>query len=95
MSEAEVARARAQMKAGMLMGLEGASSRAERMARNLAIYGRVPGLEEVSARIDAVTREAVRDYAGRLAGGAKTALALYGPVGAAPGLEALRARLAA
>ena len=95
MSEAEVARARAQMKAGMLRGLEGASSRAERMARNLAIYGRVPGLEEVSARIDAVTREAVRDYAGRLAGGAKTALALYGPVGAAPGLEALRARLAA
>nr|WP_082872907.1 pitrilysin family protein [Rhodobacter xanthinilyticus] len=95
MSEAEVARARAQMKAGMLMGLEGASSRAERMARNLAIYGRVPGLEEVSARIDAVTREAVRDYAGRLAGGAKTALALYGPVGAAPELEALRARLAA
>lgn len=95
MTEAEVARARAQMKAGMLMGLEGASSRAERMARNLAIYGRVPGLEEVSARIDAVTREAVRDYAGRLAGGAKTALALYGPVGGAPGLEALRARLAA
>ncbi|MCT2539337.1 insulinase family protein [Sedimentimonas flavescens] len=95
MSEAEVARARVQMKAGMLMGLESASSRAERMARNLAIYGRVPGLEEVSARIDAVTREAVREYAGRLAASGRAAMAVYGPVAGAPHLADLRARLAA
>jgi len=94
MSEAEVARARAQMKAGMLMGLESPSSRAERMARNLAIYGRVPGLDEVSHRIEAVSRNMVRDYAGRLAGSGHSALALYGPVSAAPGLDALREELA-
>lgn len=94
MSEAEVARARAQMKAGMLMGLESASSRAERMARNLSIWGRVPGLEEVSQKIDAVSCAAVRDYAGRLAASGRSALALYGPVGDAPALEALRERLA-
>jgi predicted Zn-dependent peptidase len=33
MTDAEVARARAQMKAGMLMGLESPSNRAERLAR--------------------------------------------------------------
>ena len=43
----EVARARAQMKAGLLMGLESASSRAERIARLLAIWGRIPTLDVV------------------------------------------------
>jgi predicted Zn-dependent peptidase len=42
MTEAEVARARAQLKAGMLMGLESPSSRAERIARLLSIWGRIP-----------------------------------------------------
>lgn len=95
MSEAEVARARAQMKAGLLMGLESPSSRAERMARNLAVWGRVPGLEEVAERIDAVSTAEVRDYAGRMIGQDRTALALYGPAEGAPDLEGLRRRLAA
>ena len=95
MTEAEVARARAQMKAGMLMGLESPSARAERMARNLAIWGRIPGLEEITAKIDAVSRDAVRAYGASLAGSGRSALALYGPVQAAPALEALRERLAA
>ncbi|AWB48205.1 peptidase M16 [Gemmobacter aquarius] len=94
MSEAEVARARAQLKAGMLMGLESPSNRAERNARLLAIWGRVPGVEEVVARIDAVGVGDVRAYAASVAV-AKSAVALYGPVADAPGLEAIRARLAA
>jgi hypothetical protein len=53
---AEVARARAQMKAGLLMGLESPSNRAERLARMVQIWGRVPPIEETVARIDAVTR---------------------------------------
>ncbi|MDB5661205.1 MAG: Processing peptidase [Cypionkella sp.] len=94
MSEAEVARARTQIKAGMLMGLESPSSRAERIARLLAIYDRVPGVDEAVARIDAVTMADVRRYAGELAG-ADSALALYGPVEAAPTLQDIRKRLAA
>jgi predicted Zn-dependent peptidase len=94
MSDAEVARARAQIKAGMLMGLESPSSRAERIARLLAIYGRVPDVDEVVARIDAVSTADVRRFGeGLLQAG--TALALYGPVAAAPGLEALQERLRA
>ena len=92
MSDAEVARARAQIKAGMLMGLESASSRAERLARLMAIYGRVPDVDEVVAKIDAVTTADVRRFAEGLTT-AGSALALYGPVEAAPGLEAIRDRL--
>jgi predicted Zn-dependent peptidase len=83
------------MKAGMLMGLESPSARAERLARMLSIWGRVPSIEEAVAKIDAVTERAVRDFAGRMAGQAGAAMALYGPAEAAPTLEALRERLAA
>ncbi len=95
MTEAEVARARAQIKAGMLMGLESPSSRAERMARLLSVWGRVPEVEEAVARIEDVTRDRVRDYAARMATQARAALALYGPANDAPMLETLRTRLAA
>jgi predicted Zn-dependent peptidase len=95
MDEAEVARARAQLKAGLLMGLESPSQRAERQARMLAIWGRVPDVDETVARIDAVTAADVRAYAVRMAAQARTALALYGPGDAAPALGTLRERLAA
>ncbi len=94
-STAEVARARTQMKAGMLIGLESPSNRAERLARMLSIWDRIPGIDEVIQNIDAVTTGDVRDFAARMAGQAGTALALYGPAKAAPSLEKLRARLAA
>ncbi len=95
MTAAEVARARAQMKAGLLMGLESPSNRAERLARLLSIWGRIPGIDETIERIDAVTTGDVKDFAGQMAGQAGTAMALYGPAEAAPTLDALKARLAA
>ncbi|OJY28639.1 pitrilysin family protein [Gemmobacter sp. LW-1] len=94
MTEAEVARARAQLKAGLLMGLESPSARAERNARLLSIWGRVPEVDEAVARIDAVSTADVRRYGAALTG-SRVALALYGPVERAPGLEAIRDRLAA
>ena len=51
------------MKAGLLMGLESPSTRAERLARMLQIWGRVPTLEETVEKIDAVTPADVRDFA--------------------------------
>ena len=95
MSEAEVARARAQMKAGMVMGLESPSNRAERLARMLSIWGRVPTLDEAIEKIDAVNVRDVRDFAAKMAGQAGKAMALYGPAEAAPTLADLQARLAA
>ncbi len=94
MTEAEVSRARAQLKAGLVMGLESPSNRAERNARLLSIWGRVPDVAEAVQKIDDVTVGGVRDYAARLTS-AQTAVALYGPVGKAPGLEEIRQGLAA
>ena len=95
LGEAEVARAKAQLKAGLLMGLESPSGQAERIARALSIWGRVPDAEEVARRIDAVTAADVRDHAQRMIARAQPALALYGPVRKAPLREALAERLAA
>ncbi len=95
MTEAEVARARAQMRAGMLMGLESASSRAERLARQVAIWNRVVPVEETVERLDAVTLEGVTDFATQVAGDPRAALAIYGPGKTAPSLAQLTERLAA
>ena len=95
MSDAEVARARAQMKAGLLMGLESPERRAERLARLVAIWDRVPPLAETVALIDAVDTSKVRDFAGEMASNANAALALYGPVQDAPDLTTLKSRLVA
>ncbi|MCY4181005.1 MAG: pitrilysin family protein [Litoreibacter sp.] len=94
-SEAEVARARAQMKAGLLMGLESPSNRAERLARLIGIWNRIPPLEETVAKIDAVDAVAVRDFAAQMAAKGQAAMALYGPVDSARDIEALNKRLAA
>lgn len=94
MTVEEVDRARAQIKAGLLMGLESPSSRAERNARMIGIWGRVPALAETVERIDAVRLEDVRKFL-MATGSGKASMALYGPVDGAPDLEALMERFAA
>ncbi|MEO0344222.1 MAG: pitrilysin family protein [Pseudomonadota bacterium] len=95
MSEAEVARARAQFKAGLLMGLESPSARCERLARMISIWNKVPDLTEIVDRIDAVSVDGVRGFARSLAENGKLASAMYGPVSAVPDNEALLQQLAA
>lgn len=91
----EIDRAKAQLKSSLLMGLESPSAQAERMARSLAIWGRVPDPAESAQRVDAVTADDLRQHAQRLLTRPRPALALYGPVGAAPALDRLTQRLAA
>jgi predicted Zn-dependent peptidase len=95
MSEAELSRARAQMKAGLLMGLESPSARAERLARLVAVWNRVPPLAETVAQIEAVTLAGLRDHAAGLVTSGQAAMALYGPVAGAPRLDQVMARLVA
>ncbi len=95
MSEAEVERARVQMKAGLLMGLESPSSRCERLARMISVWQRVPELDETIARIEAVSLAGVKDVAASALTANSAAMALYGPVKKAPKLAELTARLAA
>lgn len=94
MDEAEVNRARTQFKAGMLMGLESPSSRCERLARMMMIWNRIPSLEEVVEKIDAVSVKKVRQFAENICIASRPAMALYGPVDKAPNIEVLSERLA-
>lgn len=95
MTVAELDRARNQMKAGLLMGLESPASRCERLARMVGIWGRVPDLDEVVGKIDAVTVQVLSDYAGRLCQKSAPSMALYGPVEQTPDIAVLAEKLAA
>jgi predicted Zn-dependent peptidase len=63
---AELQRAKAQLKAGLLMSLESSSARAEQMARQLLTHGRLIGSEELIGKVDAVSVEHVGTFAGKL-----------------------------
>jgi predicted Zn-dependent peptidase len=92
--EDETARARAQIKASLLMGLESSSNRAEQLARQLLIFGRVLPVDEIVERIDAVDAAEIRRFAGRVLGGrAGPALAALGPIETLDDLTTIAARL--
>ncbi len=78
-SEQEVARAKAQMKSGLLMGLERPATRAEQIAGQLFTFGRVIPVEELTARLDAVDAAAVRRFGERVMNTASPSLAVVGP----------------
>jgi predicted Zn-dependent peptidase len=54
LSEPEVRRARAQMEAGLLMGLETPQGRADHLARSIEIFGRIVPLDEIVGELRAV-----------------------------------------
>lgn len=72
-TEREVTRAKAQLKAGLLMSLESSGARAEQMARHLLVHGRLIPPDELVARVDAVSAEHVRTFACGLAASAPCA----------------------
>ena len=77
-ADAELARAKAQLKAGLLMGLESSSARAEQMARQLLLFDRLMEPPELIERIDAVTADAVRELAANLVGASPPSGAVVG-----------------
>jgi predicted Zn-dependent peptidase len=60
LDDAELERAKAQAKAGLLMGLESVATRCDHLARQIQIHGRIVPSAESVALIDAVTVEAAR-----------------------------------
>jgi predicted Zn-dependent peptidase len=75
----EVARAKAQLRAGILMALERPGQRCEQLAMQLLIYGRPQSAAEIIGKIEAVDEAALAAVARRLCRGTPT-LALLGPV---------------
>lgn len=97
LTEAEINRAKAQMKAGLLMALESCSARAEQLARHMLAYGRPLTVEELVKRIDDVSVESTRNVARDLLTRSRPAVAALGSgrgldtaVGFAEGLTRVR-----
>lgn len=92
-SPAELARARAQIKAGLLMGLESPSNRCEQLARHILSYGRILSTEELVAQVEAVDAAKVLEAAALMLNSAPTVTAL-GPQSGLPDADGFRALLA-
>ncbi|WP_324806357.1 pitrilysin family protein [Sphingomonas sp. LY29] len=60
LTDAEIARARAQVEAGLLMSLETPQGRADSIARSIEIFGRIMSLEEMLAELRGVDVAAAR-----------------------------------
>ena len=78
--ERELMRARAQLRAGLLMTLESPSARAGQIARQILLFGRPIPVEELVAKIEAITVADVRRLAEEIFTGSPPTLASVGPV---------------
>jgi predicted Zn-dependent peptidase len=85
--EAELARARAQLKAGQFMAAESLLTRAEQAAHQVLTHGRPIPTSEIAARIDACDAAAVRRAGARLLERGLAAAAVLGPGAAHPAAE--------
>jgi len=74
----EVARARGQLKGGMVLGLEDTGSRMSRLGKSELSFGEYLSVREVLGRLDAVTEDDVRGVAADLLA-RETCLAVVGP----------------
>ena len=93
-TEAETSRAKAQLRASILMSRESTSTRAEQLAQQLIIHGRPVTPEEVRAKVDDVDRLSIANLAAKALSGAAT-LSLVGPVENSPSVEELTQRMVA
>jgi predicted Zn-dependent peptidase len=91
---AELARAKAQMKAGLLMSLESTAARCEQMAQHLLIHGTPFDPADMVRRIEAVDDAAIGRVVARWHSAPPTVAAL-GPLGHLEDFERFTARLAA
>jgi len=79
-SQAELDRARAQYRAGLIMSAESAASRASQIARQLLLFGRPIDKEELMTRLGALTIDRLTDLSARLFSTTPTVAAI-GPIG--------------
>ncbi len=87
--EDEVRRAKANMKAGLLMSLESSATRAEFLARHLYIFGKPPEFKKLIERIESVDAPQVQAFVQRLLNSARPTCVHVGPRPEVPELRAL------
>ena len=65
-TEEELERGKGQLRGGLVLGLEDSGSRMSRLGKAELVYDELLSLDEVIARVDAVTRDDVRAIAAEL-----------------------------
>jgi predicted Zn-dependent peptidase len=93
-TEHELTRAKAQMKASLLMARESMMTRADQQAKHLLQRGELLDIEALKARIEAVSLKDLKDVAARIFT-TKPTLAALGPLGSLESYDSLTQRLAA
>ncbi len=83
-TDQEISRAKAQIKAAILMSLENTTSRMEQLGRQQMIYGRHVPREEILEEIERIDAGAIKDCASRLLRQSKLSLAAVGPLSSMP-----------
>jgi predicted Zn-dependent peptidase len=91
-TRAELDRAKAQLRAGLLMALESPIARAGQIARHILVHGRPLTLEEMVENVESVSGEDLAALAGEMLSN-PTTLAAIGPVRQLPSLADLSARM--
>jgi predicted Zn-dependent peptidase len=76
--EPELQRAKAQLKAGLVMSLESASGRADQIARQFLAFGKVPEISDLVSRIERLTRDDIRNLAGEILISTRPAISAVG-----------------
>ncbi|MDG2244421.1 MAG: pitrilysin family protein [Rhodospirillaceae bacterium] len=91
-TEEEVVRAKAQLKAGLLMGLESPGSRCVQRARQILVYGRTLEAREIIEKVEQIDASAIATAAQRLFATTPTVSAV-GQIDQLESYDAVRARL--
>ncbi len=92
-TEDEVARSRAQIRAGLMMALESPAARAGQIARQILVHGRVLPPDEISSKIEAVTAADIRRVAHETFVGTTPTMTAIGPVDGIMTADELAGRL--
>lgn len=93
-SEEEVARAKAQLKSGLLIGRESMMTRADQHAKHLLFRNKAFDSEQTVRSIEAITPQKVQQVAAKIMR-TKPTLAALGPLGQLEAYDAVEQRLAA
>lgn len=93
-TQEELSRAKAQMKASLLMARESMMTRADQQAKHLLQRGEILDVEALRHRIEAVCLEDLKDAASRIFG-SKPTLAALGPLDKLESYDGIAKRLAA
>jgi len=63
LTDAEIERGKGQMRGGLVLGLEDSGSRMSRIGKSELVYGDILGVDELLAKVDAVTPREVAEVA--------------------------------